>query len=197
MSDGGKQGRKISVKEFLLDFRGGKSDADLRDKYGLSAQNFIRLLKELTAKRLVTPDDLETRRTKAIQQAKAKELEFLAGLFICPKCGHPATQAFEICPACEIHVDEYLSGQHALSALSDTGTNFYVEEAENDVIPRPISNEEPEPDLQRDVTPDLDTEPEPEPEPPQPADLEEGNQQQTKKSALDSVRSLFGGRKKK
>ncbi len=199
-SDTGKQGRKISVKDFLADFREGLSDANLRDKYRLTAQNFVRLLKELASKKLINAEDLEKRRRQSVQQAKAKELEFLAGLYICPKCGHPSTQTFKICPACEIHVDEYLSGQTALTALSETGTNFYVEEAAADDIIPPLESEEnlrdtielppklePEPELEMDV----------EPEPPGFQDLDEPLNKQSKKSTLDSVRSLFGGRKKK
>jgi hypothetical protein len=186
-SDAGKQGRKISVKDFLTDFRAGISDANLRDKYRLTAQNFVRLLKELAAKKLVTARDLEKRREQSVQQAKAKELEFLAGLYICPKCGHPATQPFEICPACEIHVDEYLSGQHALTVLSETGTNFYVEEAEDDSI----TPTESTPYTTAPHTSDR------EPEPPDFEDFDESQDKPTKKSALDSVRSLFGGKKKK
>jgi len=121
---------KVPLKPFLADFRSNMTDQGLRKKYGLSAQAFVSLIKALLAKQVVTPEDLARRREMAVQRDLARESEFLAGLFICPNCGHPSPKPFDVCPACGANVDDFLPVESLLDSLTTTG-RIKVEEIDD------------------------------------------------------------------
>jgi hypothetical protein len=52
--------KKVAVKarEVVADIKSGKTDAELRQKYGLSPKSLLSLKKQLLAKNLVAPEDL-------------------------------------------------------------------------------------------------------------------------------------------
>lgn len=122
---------KVPLKNFLEDFRSPRTDAELRNKYDLSARNFVNLIKALLSQNLITPEDLTWRRQMAVQRDLAKESEFLSGLYICPHCNHPHPKPFKVCPACEGEAGDAFEAQEMLDAIfSTSGKHALVEEKE-------------------------------------------------------------------
>lgn len=91
---------RIPIKSFLADFGTGLSDQELMDKYELSARSFIKLIQALLEKEVISEAELDRRRQQAVERDLKRESEFIAGLYICPSCGHPHPTPFEECPAC-------------------------------------------------------------------------------------------------
>ncbi|MBI5568879.1 MAG: PilZ domain-containing protein [Desulfomonile tiedjei] len=56
---------QISVKDFLADVRTGMTDAELMEKYGLSARGLTRTFEKLTAGGFVSPAEVERRTAHA------------------------------------------------------------------------------------------------------------------------------------
>ncbi len=168
---------KVPLKAFLEDFRANVPDRELMKKYQLSAQAFVRLVKALFAKRIVTPADLTRRKEASVQRDLAKESEFLSGLFICPNCGHPHPMPFEICPACGTNIKEFMSDENVGGSLTTTHAHIYVDDSGDQKIEEPegfdTSQDEQEPEPIGD-------------------EVKEG-----KASPLKSVRSFFSGKLKK
>ena len=162
----------------LKPFRGNVPDRELMKKYELSAQAFVRLVKALFAKKIVTPADLTRRKEASVQRDLAKESEFLSGLFICPNCGHPHPRPFEICPACGTNITEFMpDDENVGESLTTTHAHIYVDDSGEQAV------EEPEGfDMLQD-----EQEPEPNGD-----ELKQG-----KASPLKSVRSFFSGKLKK
>jgi hypothetical protein len=168
---------KVPLKPFLEDFRANLPDRELMKKYRLSAQAFVRLVKALLAKKIVTPTDLSRRKEASVQRDLAKQSEFLSGLFICPNCGHPHPMPFEVCPACDTNVKALLPDESASESLTTTHAHIYV----NDSGEREIVEPEDSDGLQ-DVPENEPNEDKPKPR---------------KSSALKSVRSFLSGKLKK
>jgi len=168
---------KVPLKPFLEDFRGNVPDRELMKKYELSPQAFVRLVKTLFAKKIVTPADLTRRKEASVQRDLAKESEFLSGLFICPNCGHPHPMPFEICPACGTNITEFMPDENVGDSLTTTHAHIYVDDSGEQKIEEPEGFDESEDVL--------------EPEP-------NGDEaKQGKASPLKSVRSFFSGKLKK
>ncbi len=124
---------KIPLKTFLADFKGNVSDQELIRKYGLSAQVFAKLIKTLLAKGIVTTQDLQKRRDAAVQRDLEKESEFLAGLYICPNCGHPNPTPFDVCPACGASVDSFSSSRDAMQSLTTPSGSIKIDDLQREV----------------------------------------------------------------
>jgi DNA-binding Lrp family transcriptional regulator len=119
---------KVPLKPFIKDFRSPMPDQELKEKYNLSPRAFLSLIKALLEKNIITNQDVLRRREMSVQRDMAKEAQFLAGLYICPNCGHPHPKPFTVCPACEVDVSDMLDNQQPLTAVSETGGHFYVED---------------------------------------------------------------------
>jgi hypothetical protein len=174
MSDVTQETRtKIPLTRFLKDFRSSLTDHELREKYGLSARNFVSLIRALLARNIISPDDLAQRRELAVQRDLAKESQFLSGLFICPNCSHPHPEPFEKCPACGMEMEHTASGQRTRDPISTTGRHFYVDDD---------LDEEEEPETDNEKTP-----------------MKGGKQKATDKkpSSMGHIRSLLSKLKKK
>ncbi len=125
----GERRGSVPLKAFLADWKAHMSDHDLREKYKLSAQAFIKLIKALIAKGVITPKDLARRKEMTVQRDLAREAEFIAGLFMCPHCGHPSPQRFEECPACGYVMSEAATRtENLIDSLTTQGGRFHVEE---------------------------------------------------------------------
>ncbi len=123
---------KIPLKSFLADFRSSPTDAELREKYRLSARAFISLIRALLAKGLITPTDLAKRKELAVQRDLEKQSEFLSGLYICPNCSHPHPSPFERCPACGEEPGDAFAAKDLLNpVVSTTGSHFLVDDDED------------------------------------------------------------------
>jgi hypothetical protein len=119
----------IPTREFLADFRGSMTDRELREKYGLSARNFVSLIKALKEHNLVSQKDLAMRRHMSEQRDLAKESQFLSQLFICPNCSHPSPHFFETCPACGAGTADVGAPTRPADLRTPSGEHFFVEEA--------------------------------------------------------------------
>ena len=120
---------KIPLKSFLADFRSSLTDAELRQKYRLSARAFISLIRALLNKGLITAGDLARRKELAVQRDLEKESEFLSGLYICPNCSHPHPSPFGRCPACGAEPGDAFAAKELLNpVISTTGTHFLVDD---------------------------------------------------------------------
>lgn len=123
---------KIPLTSFLTDFRSSLTDADLREKYGLSARAFVSLIRALLAKGLIAAGDLARRKELAVRRDLEKESEFLSGLYICPSCNHPHPSPFERCPACGAEPGDTSAARDLLDpVVSTTGTHFLVDDHED------------------------------------------------------------------
>jgi hypothetical protein len=119
---------KIPLTRFLADYKSGVPDREVMQTYGLSARNLISLIKTLMEKGILSPEDLTKRKQMTEQIELVKEKQFLKGLFICPKCGHPHPQQFEVCPACEAKLDDYVAPERVVQDVTTTGGHFYVDD---------------------------------------------------------------------
>lgn len=175
---------KIPLKSFLADFRSSLTDADLRQKYRLSARAFISLIRALLTKGLITAGDLARRKELAVQRDLEKESEFLSGLYICPNCSHPHPSPFERCPACGEEPGDAFAARELLNpVVSTTGSHFLVDDHED------IEDaDDQEVVLDESTPPENSAVDSPDSEVPK----ENG-----KNSTLKSVRSLFSKLKKK
>ncbi|MFC1834213.1 hypothetical protein ACFL2Q_05705 [Thermodesulfobacteriota bacterium] len=198
MSPNGKQKRgKVPLQEFLSDFRSNMTDHELKEKYSLSARGFVSLVKALLDRKVISPQDLTTRKQMAIQRDLALQSQFLAGLHLCPNCGHPSPQRFEVCPACGFEVAAPVAEQ-ADASVTPGGDSLYVEdqpEADDDedqelVLDYGDSDEETISTQDDDVIPPEDDDVIPPPEGP-PDETDE------KRSGLKSLRSFFSKKIKK
>lgn len=185
MSDQGKtKTGKVPLKSFLADLKSPLTDAELRQKYRLSARAFISLIKALLGKNLITAQDLAWRKEMTVQKDLAKESQFLSGLYICQNCSHPHPSPFERCPACGAEPGDSFAAQDLLDpVISSTGTHFLVGDHEA----------EDEPDDQDAVLDDEETPTEQSEQQREAPD----HKKNRKSSPMSSVRSLFSKLKKK
>ena len=157
---------KIPLKPFLRDYQSGLGDREIMQKYGLSASHFVSLIKALLQKQVLKPVDLAKRKEIMAQQEQVKETQFLKSLYICPNCGHPHPEQFEVCPACGFKPAEAAApSEEGFTGVTTTGGHFYVEdedELEGDDEEREYLKTEPleppDPEPTADETPDT-TEP--------------------------------------
>jgi len=175
---------KIPLKNFLTDFRSSLTDADLRQKYRLSARSFISLIRALLAKGLIASGDLARRKELAVRRDLEKQSEFLSGLYICPNCNHPHPSPFERCPACGEEPGDAFAARDLLDpVVSTTGTHFLVDDHED-------AEDADDKEVVLDDSPPKETEADGSPEP---VDRKENG----KNSPLKSVRSFISKLKKK
>jgi hypothetical protein len=188
MADQNEQKRgKVPIREFLADFRSYMTDRDLREKYGLSARNFVNLMKALVESKIISQQDLSRRRQMSVQRDLAKESEFLSQLFICPNCSHPSPHPFEICPACGAKSADIASPQRAPHLVTPTGGHFVVEES-------PQTETQETQVLDEDEV--IEELPEEKAEDPKARKPRKNADAQEKQSSLGSLRSLFSKLKK-
>jgi len=169
---------KVPLKNFLADFRSPLTDAELRQKYDLSARSFVSLIKALLSQEMVTAQDLAWRKEMTVQRDLAKESEFLAGLYICPHCSHPHPKPFAVCPACGVDTGDAFAEQELLSSILASSGDVNLEK------------DEKVPDIAE--TQLLDTS-----ELPGSYGEADDEAQKGKPSALDSFRSIISKLKKK
>jgi hypothetical protein len=175
---------KVPLKSFLEDFRSTLTDAELREKYRLSARAFISLIKALLAKNLINADDLAGRKKMAVQRDLEKQSEFLSGLYICPNCSHPHPSPFERCPACGAEPGGSYADQELLDpVMSSTGSHFLVDDLDD-------PEEHDDQDAVLAASEDDQQQPGESAEP-------SNRKDKTKSSPLKSVRSLISKLKKK
>ncbi|MBM3303355.1 MAG: zinc ribbon domain-containing protein [Deltaproteobacteria bacterium] len=175
---------KVPLKSFLADLRSPLTDAELIQKYDLSARSFLSLIKALLTQNLITAQDLAWRKEMAVQRDLAKESEFLAGLYICPHCSHPHPKPFAICPACGGDTGDSFAEQELLSSILSSSGNHV------------LNREEARPDVAETQLLDSSELPVPGREPPR-AEEEDLEDLKTKPSTLDSFRSIISKLKKK
>ncbi len=84
--------RKIRAKEFLSDIRAGMDDAGLRYKYGLSANEVLKVMSKLIWGGLMSPTELAQRRSLA--------KTVYMPVFKCPSCKEISYMKLEKCPHC-------------------------------------------------------------------------------------------------
>jgi hypothetical protein len=132
----GQTKAKIRLKSFLADFRSPLTDAELKEKYHLSARTLVSLIRALLEKNFITAEDLAWRREMAVQRDLAKESEFLAGLYICPHCSHPHPRPFTTCPACGGDTGDVFAEQELLTSIltSPSDDTLTYEEEQPDVL---------------------------------------------------------------
>ncbi|MBI5569292.1 MAG: hypothetical protein HY914_05040 [Desulfomonile tiedjei] len=119
---------KIPLKQFLTDYQSGLGDREIMQKYGLAASHFVSLIKALLQKQVLKPEDLARRKELMAQQEQVKETQFLKSLYICPNCGHPHPEQFDVCPACGFKPAEEPAQNHGVASVTTTGGHFYVED---------------------------------------------------------------------
>jgi hypothetical protein len=140
MADQTEQKRaKIPLKQFLADYKSGVSDREVMQRYALSARSLVSLIKTLVEKQVLTPHDLAQRKELTSRQELVKETQFLKSLFICPNCGHPHPQRFDVCPACGANPDHFAEPDRVVEDVTTTGGHFYVEDLTTSVYERPTT----------------------------------------------------------
>lgn len=133
---------RIPLNSFLSDFRSSLTDHELRERYGLSARNFISLIKSLLERNIISTEDLARRKEMAVKRDLAKESEFLSGLFICPNCSHPHPVRFEVCPACGIQIVESDEQKPQEVSITTSGDHLYVQDGGGDEIEVTVSEDD-------------------------------------------------------
>jgi hypothetical protein len=192
MTDQKQTQEKISIKEFVHDFKNAVPDQALKDKYRLSAKGFVALVKKLLEKGILVQGDLTRRKEVAAQRDLAKEAQFLQGLYICPQCGHPHPVPFEECPACGAKVADFKPAQDVLDNLSLTtsGSHIYLEDESHikeagDTDTRQAVTTEEKQAAESASAKNQDTKPK-----------DQDKKNKSKGSAVSSIRSFFSRKKK-
>jgi Mor family transcriptional regulator len=88
--------KKVNAKGLLADIRAGMDDDSLMAKYKLSARGVLRVMNRLIWEGLMTPSELEARRSLA------KTLYM--PVFKCPVCNEVQFVKTETCPKCGSHL---------------------------------------------------------------------------------------------
>jgi hypothetical protein len=183
----GENRGKVPLKPFLKDVRSNLTDQELMRKYQLSAHAFVSLMKALFQKKYITPQDLARRKEINVKKDLARESQFLATLCICPNCGHPHPEPFDVCPACGAQMDDYHPAQEVLVSMSTIGVEVPVDELPKSPTVEP---QEPEDSAQSVVLEGIE-------EVEVVEVIEEGAGPNKKPSAIDSVRSFLSKKLKR
>ncbi len=89
--------KKITSGEMLTDVKDGFTDAELMQKYGLSASALQSCFNKMVAAGLISKNELDTR---VPEMERTVEL----GLNICPACGHMHDKDFKKCERCGLEM---------------------------------------------------------------------------------------------
>lgn len=85
--------RRITAREIIKDIRAGATDAELMEKYTLSAQGLKSVFDKMIHAGVLSPTEIEDR-------VPMSERTVDLGLFICPACGNIQGKEFVECPRC-------------------------------------------------------------------------------------------------
>lgn len=184
----GQKRGKVPLKPFLKDVRSNLTDQELMRKYELSVQAFVSLIKALLQKKYITQQDLAKRKEINVRRDLARESQFLATLCICPKCGHPHPEPFEVCPACGAQVEDYHHPAHdVLVSMSTIGLEVPVDELPKSPTIEPQEAEGPARNVGVDDIEEVEVV----------EVMEEGARRSKRLSAIDSVRSFLSKKLKR
>lgn len=85
--------RRITAREIIKDIRAGATDAELMEKYTLSAQGLKSVFDKMINAGVLSHTEIEDR-------VPMSERTVDLGLFICPACGNIQGKEFVECPRC-------------------------------------------------------------------------------------------------
>ncbi|MEJ2715878.1 MAG: hypothetical protein P8182_01875 [Deltaproteobacteria bacterium] len=101
--------RTIKVKDFLEDFRSGRSDEELADKYHLSSAGLEKFYSMLLERKILDAGELEVRGEQPdadLPEESIEESEEFGSL--CPACLSPRETAAEPCSVCGYAAEEFV-----------------------------------------------------------------------------------------
>lgn len=109
--------RTIDAREVLKDIKSSMSDADLMEKYSLSARGLQSLFQKLQSANLLSQQDLDDR-------TPLTERTVTLDVFRCPSCGYPQFSKFDECPQCGVLVSKFGKQPPAGPKTSRAGTDL-------------------------------------------------------------------------
>ena len=86
---------KIRASEIMIDIKAGVDDAYLMEKYGLTPKGILQLMSRLIWEGLMTPEELEARRSLA--------KTVYMPVYQCPSCGDINFSKNVTCPRCGVN----------------------------------------------------------------------------------------------
>jgi len=115
-----KEGKEVRAQEAVRDIRSGMSDADLMEKYRLTARGLQSLLDQLVKAGALKPTEIEKRVPWSDTTVDLRGVIKRLGLDTtdgpegpvdvparCVACGSPQTMEFETCPVCGVNIHEF------------------------------------------------------------------------------------------
>ncbi len=103
--------KSIDIEEFVDDYCMGVKDKDMLEKFGMTPNQMIALVKKLISQGMISKDEYFQRSERIKQYELRQERDFLKSLYHCPVCGHVQPTPFELCPACGINIQEFDAAQ--------------------------------------------------------------------------------------
>jgi hypothetical protein len=105
--------KKISAKAIMIDLKGGLTDGELMQKYGLSFQGLQNIFEKLVEAKLATSAYFEKRAMQAMAPRQKEE-----NVSVCPHCGLSQKVSFKVCPRCDMEVSEWLNTSELTDILA-------------------------------------------------------------------------------
>lgn len=156
--------KTITARNVLQDIRLGLNDAQIMEKYKLSARGLYSLFSKLVEAGMITQSDLDKR-------SPATERTVELGFYVCSACGNIESAEFSTCPKCGHTREPTLKNAVLRNPKSKKTPQRTAAKQES---PEPKQPDAPAPLRARPIPVKLDSEP-PEPreapEAPQPADV--------------------------
>jgi hypothetical protein len=129
---GSYEKRSIKVKDFLEDFHSGADDAELMEKYRLTAAGMERFYTLLEERGILTPEDFAARIVDEHESDGADPLEENhQPSFICPACHSSQEAMVDSCPECGA------SAQETMKSQMEPDLSYREEELATDFDPVP------------------------------------------------------------
>ncbi|MBM4325628.1 MAG: hypothetical protein FJ118_00570 [Deltaproteobacteria bacterium] len=100
--------RTIRVRDFLEDFRGGASDADLMAKYNLTSAGLDRFYTLLIEREILEQEEWSARQASQAARAQIEADSAEPTEFVCPSCAYTDSGPFDQCPRCGLSIKDFM-----------------------------------------------------------------------------------------
>ncbi|MEW6114719.1 MAG: protein kinase [Thermodesulfobacteriota bacterium] len=136
--------RKLPINQFTKDYCAALPDRDLLVKYGLSANQLVKVVKKLINNGTLTKEQYFERNRKIKELEAEEEKSFLASLYHCPVCSHAHPTPFIRCPACGSDVSKHKDRPKAAKADQESAREKRISAGESEIGTQVAAEEDSE-----------------------------------------------------
>jgi hypothetical protein len=116
--------RKLSAKQILADIRSGMDAPALKREHSLSDKSFEYVLKQLSAKGLLTPDEMRRLEPRTGSPERSPKPPPALARWRCPACNAPQPAEMAECTACGVVMAKFLERQKQRDHASKIAPRF-------------------------------------------------------------------------